>query len=514
MTEPPIEPIAGTSFAPLARRTAHGMAWGQVAKTLEVALTLVIGVIAVRALGPTGFGFYALLTTLAGIGSVLIPLVTADALGAILPRIADRRGRLYLFALVTGIRSGVILAIIATIVPAAGLLRGLFGIDPVSGQVLILVGAYWLALDLLNGLAGFYHAELDVRPVAIWRSGGQLATIVALGAVVLLGEASVGLVLLAVTVGYALGGAGLAAGLRGIGRPRRPEGNIVRFAIGLTRHVWVIGVLTLALTPQMAVLLIGALTSDAVQVGLFAAAVGIVGRAQVLLVAGWAAMMIPTFGTARAQGGEADLARPWRLFTQLWLLVAVPLNLLLLVTADAVVVTLFGSAYAAAGELLFWTAAFNVGLAFLASPSCISALWALDRQWMVARVRLVAAPATLALAVLLITRHGALGAVVALGVGVAGTSAVELLLAHRAGVVAYPVRFALQIALGSGLAAMPGALLRPDSAADLALAVGLGAAVFAAAIVLLRPFSPQDLETLERVSPRLARSPLRLLTRR
>jgi O-antigen/teichoic acid export membrane protein len=513
VTEPSLDTLPPARPASLASRTAHGMAWGQLAKTLEVAFTLVIAVIVVRALQPAGFGFYSLLTTFAGVGSVLIPLVTTEALGAVFPRIAERRGRVYLLALVTGLRTAVILLVVAAVVPAAGLLRDTFGIEPVSGRVLLLVGAYWLALDLLNGLAGFFQAELDVRPVALWRTAGQVLTISGLVAIVILAEASVGLVILVVTAGYLLAGGGLAAGLRRAGRPHRPEGTVVRFALLLTRHVWPIGVLSLAMSPQLAVLLIGAVTANAAEVGLFAAAVGIVGRIQILLLSGWSALMIPAFGAARARGGTVGLARPWRLFAQLWLLVAVPLNALLAVTADGVIVTLFGSAYEQAGRLLFWTAVFNLAAAAAVSPPSVGALWALDRQSTLARVRLVAAPVTLAAAALLVAGYGSLGAVVALGAAALGTGLAELALARRAGVVSYPVGFAVKIGTASAAAALPGLVLRPDGPAGLALALALGVLALVAALMALRPFAGDDLDTLGRVSARLARSPLRLLAR-
>jgi O-antigen/teichoic acid export membrane protein len=515
------EPFAPESLveppaAGLGVRAGRGMAWGQLAKVLEAVLTLAVAVAAVRALNPNAFGLYSLLTYLAGSASVLIPIVMVESVGAVLPRFRDARERVSLIALVAGLRIVVIVAVVLFLLPGWTFARDLFGLDAISYRVFVVGAVYWVAQDLLNSIAAFFLAELDMRPVAVWKPAGQIVTLTAIIVIAATEDrwsSSVGEVLAAVAAGYLVSVVGLAWQLRRYGALRLPDRENARALLAFTRTTWLIGVLTFALSTPFDVLLIGAITHNPQQAAFYVVAVGVVVRAQLMLISGWASLMIPASGEALLHGGLQGLARAWRLFSQLWLMVALPINALLLAVARPLTEALFGEEYGRAGDLLVWVAAFNIGTALLLGPTSIAALWALDRQAVLVRVRAATAALNVVLAVVLIHEYEALGAVIATGIAALGTAGAELMLARRYLSAEAPWRFAAQIAVASAVGAAPGFVFRPESGMGVAAVLAVGTLLFVGALVVLRPLRADELAVLGRISPRLASSPLRLFAR-
>lgn len=500
-----------TGGSSLARRAGTGMAWGQFGKLVEVALTMVVAIVVVRALEPKGFGTYALLTNLAGAASVFIPVVGTEALGAVLPRFPAREQRVWLVALITALRLAVILLVGVVVMSAWNAVGHAFGLGHVSLRVLAVGLLYWIAQDVLNTVAGLYLSELHLRPVAIWRAAGQAVALVGVSVAALTDRATVGVVLIIVTTGYAVAATGLIRALVQTGATRVPREQ-VRFVLGFTRHVWIIGVVSFALATQVDVILIGAFTHVAAEVAYYVAAVGVIGRAQLVFVGGWASLIVPTLGAAFQSGGKAALARAARLFGELLLLVLLPLNALVLATAHPLVRVLFGDSYNRAADLLVvYTAAILIATPAIGAAA-VSALWALDRQRLLARVRVVFAAVNIVLAVVLIPRYGAMGAVIATGTASIITSAVELAIALRTGALAYPYAVLLRCAPAAAIAGVV-AWLVPDDGLALVLALIGGLGAYVVGLLVLRPLTVEHLELLGRISPRLASSPLRLLAR-
>jgi O-antigen/teichoic acid export membrane protein len=497
----------------LARRAGAGMAWGQFGKAVEVGLSFAIAVVAIRALQPAQFGAYSVLTNLAGVGGALLPVVTSEALGAVFARFEDARERLSLVLVVALVRWLAIAVVIAAALPFWTTVRDGLGVDGVATATVVLIGGYWLAQDLLNTITGFYFAEMDLRSVVVAKTAGQILTLVALLGLVAAGEDGIGSVLAVVAAGYALG-AGMLVGrlvrARGV---RRPAPDRVAHILGFTRDTWLVGVLSLGLTSMVGIPLVSGLTDDAREAAYYATAVGVVARAQFVFMAGWSSLIIPAFGAALVRQGAAGLAWAWRVFAQLWLLVALPANTLLLVLAEPLVTTVGGDAYAPGADLLRVTAALNIVESLFVGPPSVGALWALDRQGALVRVRMVTAPLGLALAVPLISAHGAMGAVVGIGAASAATAAAELVIAARAGTVRYPVRAATAFLAASALAAAPALVIGADDPAEMVAAAFAGMALFAAACLAIRPFGPEDLAVLRQISPRIAASPVRRLMR-
>jgi O-antigen/teichoic acid export membrane protein len=498
----------------LSRRVSTGMLWSQSGRIVEVAITFGTAVFVVRGLNPTGFGTYSLLTNLAGAASVFIPVLTTESLGAVFPRFASRNERVFMTLVVGALRVLVLVATTIVVLTIWGRVASTIGIGGAPRSYLLLAGGYWLAQDLLNTVVGYYGAELDMRPVAVWRTSGLAATFVAIVVLAATNEFSVPRVLAVVASGYALALVGLAFGLRKVGRPKAPPTPEIRYALAFTRSIWLIGVLSFTLATQIDVLLIGALTGDRRQAAFYATAVGVVLRVQLLLVSGWAALIIPTFGHAFTTGGLPRLRRVWRRSAELWLLISLPLNALLLANAGDVIGLLFGTPYLVSTRLLQWVCAFNLGAAMFANPSCIGALWAADRQRLLARFRIVTAGLNIGLAFALIPPYGALGAVIATGVAAVAGGAVEFELSRRLGVNDYPTRVAAAALVAAALAMVPGFLIVPTNAPQLLASGGLGVVLFLGALVAAKPLRQSDAAAATAVHPRLGELAVRLFVRR
>src|SRR6266511_1589130 len=303
----------------LSLRVGAGMLWSQASKMVEVALTFGTAVFVIRGLNPLGFGTYSLLTNLAGAASVFIPVVTSDSLGAYLPRLGSKPERLFVVLLVAVLRAAVILVVTLTALAVWKDLAAAIGTTGLPLKVGIVAACYWISLDMLNTVSGYYSAELEIRPLAVWRTVGLSATLAAV-------------VALAATNSFTTVRV-LVAGLRGAGAPRRAEAGRIREALAFTPHTWLIGVLGFTLATQIDILLIGALTDSPAEAAYYATAVGVVGRAQILLMSGWAGLIIPAFGHTVLREANVQLRNAWRRAAQLLLLVSLPINALLLVNA-------------------------------------------------------------------------------------------------------------------------------------------------------------------------------------
>lgn len=487
------------------------MAWGQLGKLLEIAITTASAVIVVRTLAPKGFGTYSLLTNLAGAASVFIPVVATESLGAVLPRLVDRGRRIWTVWMLIALRLSVIVVVALVVIALWTTVSSGLGLGHVSVRVLVVAFVYWMSQDILNTVGGLYLSELELRPLTLWRVSGQAVTLVGVLALALTGRIAVGTVLVAAVIGYAASAFGLAAAL--VRHPvRRPTPEQVRWVLGYTRHTWLIGVLTLTLATQVDVIMIGALTGSVGEAALYVAAVGIVGRAQSLFVSGWSSVIIPTLGAAQRAGGLPGLARAARLFGELWLLVMLPLNALVLGLAVPLVNVLFGADYHRSGELLVVFTLTTIAATVALGPPALGALWALDKQPLVTRVRIVVGIINVGLAVVLIPSFGAMGAVVATGAAAILSSLCELALALRAQAIAYPVAVLARTAPAAALAAVV-AWLAPDSTAGLVLGLVGGFTVCVGALLVLRPLRREHLDLLAAIDPRLPATALRRLAR-
>jgi O-antigen/teichoic acid export membrane protein len=489
------------------------MLWSQGARVVEVAITFGTGVLVARGLNPFGLGTYSLLTNLAGAASVFIPVVTTESLGAVFPRLRTRNERVFMTLLIGAARAAVVIVVTLATLAVWSHIATAIGLGGVPRSLALLTGAYWIAQDMLNTVTGYYGAELDMRPVAAFRTVGlsaTLATVLVLAATNQFTEARV---LAAVAAGYALAFAGLALGLRKAGRPRSPSREALLHAFGLTKNIWLIGVLSFTLATQIDILLIGALTGDRRQAAFYATAVGVIWRLQLLLVSGWAALIIPVFGHSFNAGGIPRLRRAWRHSSQLWLLVSLPLNALLLANAADVIGLLFGTPYIAAARLLQVVCGFNLAAAFLVNGTSLGALWAADRQQLIARFRLLSAGLNIGLAFALIPPYGGLGAAIATGVATVTGGAIEFELSRRLGVNDYPFRLAVVALLAAGAATIPGFAIVPTDAPRLLLSGGLGILLFLGVLAAFKPLHADDVAAARAVHPRLGSAAARMVTR-
>jgi O-antigen/teichoic acid export membrane protein len=166
---------------------------------------------------------------------------------------------------------------------------------------------------------------------------------------------------------------------------------------------------------------------------------------------------------------------------------------------------LFGTEYTRAGELLLLVCAFATITAIFASPPSIAVLWALDKQPLMLRVRIVAAAVNIGLAVPLIEWRGALGAVIATGIAAFLTAVAEFELARRHAAVRIEIGFTVTTLAAGAAAGLAGFALVGFGTAGLVAALVVSPAVFLGALAIVRPLRDEDLDVLGRIDPRLSR---------
>ena len=413
-----------------------------------------------RALRPDEVGLYHLAAFLGtvtatlgtlGLPSAAIRFVAAElgAGGGGAPAVARRVLELAAAALAPVLA---LLAAAATFGPA--------GWRPAAPAVLV---AYAGATGLRLVLAGVVQGFADFRGQVLASAGAALVLPAGALWILLRGGDATGA--LAVTALHAAAGAALLAwrarrALRG--RPLPPldpelRRRLVRYALGVSAML----ALDAVVWQQSELLFLRAL-SPPVEVGLYAVGFTLVSQAMQLLPGSVTVALFPALSHAVGSDDAGALRRAWHGAVRLLATAAWPAGAVGAALAPQLLRLLYGEAFlpgAAAARLLWLAGAIG---AVAAAPS--SLLYALERQRAMVLAALPVAALNLALDVLLIPRHGALGAAIAnTAAQLAGAAAVVALARREVGAPPWGslARVAVASALGAG-------------AAHLAAAGGLG----------------------------------------
>ena len=306
---------------------------------------LLLGVIATlwvsRIVGPSYFGYYAVMLTIVTLGGLLI--------NAGLPTVGSQRvannpaATAEVLWVVTICRA----ALAAVAVALALLVLGVAPVDPVLRDYLRIGLVMWAVIPLADGWVLVSQARL--RAISALRVAGSLATLLA--ALVLVRDvsdaANVAWVPVAGAVVNAAGTSFLAH--RGAGM-RQPAGQRVGEAIrdyfGAGFHTLKADISAFIFTSSDRLFLY-AFATPAV-VGLYAAAYSVIQPFYMINVVIWDAMYLPV---AQAIGTDR-LKRTFRRYVDLMSFATIPLGFFLLAFAPVVISTLYGPTYAPASEYL------------------------------------------------------------------------------------------------------------------------------------------------------------------
>jgi len=486
-------------------RVARGVIWGQAGKLLETGLTLAFTVLVVRQLGPSDYGQYGLISSAIVVTQMLTALGLNEILGSQMPRLlaeGHARAARRLTLASVALRLGLLLTSAIVLVVFRHPLADLFQTPDfanAAGWIALLV----VVIGMSELLAALFTALLQTRFVAVSRALGMvLALGLAVGLFAWRGP-SVSAALVASVAGWVLV---VVLGLHQLFRrlPAWKEGRdtlpaLVRPAL----TIWAGHLINFGLTLYSSVFLLGVLTQDPSQVGLYNAAVLPISRLSTLLVAGMGAVILPTLAEAGARQGEAGLARAWSTYVGLFVALLIPALSFLTIYAEPLVLWVFGEAYQPAVVLMQILAIMNLVSYLLGSTSTVNLFYATGRQkWMVIASAL-GATLDIGLLVAFIPRWGALGAALADGIAGLLMPTVLFLLLKRVLPIHYPFGLVLKLMGATWGALLIAYVVVPPriSPFNMLLSIALGGLLFIGLCVWLKPLAGQDLP-LERLGPR------------
>lgn len=497
-------PITATSFG---ARVFRGAVWGQVGKILETVLTLGFTILVVRQLGPIDYGQYGLISSVVVVTGILTALGAYEILGSQVPRLlaeGNARGARRLTLQVSAARLGAVLLGVIVLVVFRNGLAVLFK-TPDFGRSAVWIGLLAVLTSLGELALVLLTALLDMRFVALARSAGMGLSIAAALALFGWQGVSVQLALIASAAGWAVIIA-LAASRSLVKMSTWRTGAAQTPAVikyGLT--VWMGNLLNLGLTVYSSVFLLGILASDTSQVGFYNVAVLPVGRLWTVMVAGMATVMLPTLAEAGARHGAVGLARVWRAYVSLFILLLLPAYGFLIVYAHPLISLLFGAAYLpAAGLMQLYLGLALLGTLFVGTAT-INLFYATGRQTWVVVTSALGGVINIGLLILLIPRFNAFGAILADGLaGLTTGLLLFALLKRELPMLRYPAGLVLRVAgatvgaLGVAYVIVPphGSIYRTVPS------IALGGLVFVGLCVWLKPLAGLDLP-LERLGTRV-----------
>ena len=490
----------------LSRRVAAGAAWAQVSRLAEVASSLALSLVLIRALGPNRYGQYSFVVNVATVLAVFLSLGFPETVMRFVSTLLAREQIPQIRFLVRR------LVLARLIVYGAGILL-LFALRGAAGWLhLPLVERYWAAIAILLVSQGaiefttsYAYSRLQSRHVAVARTAGQVVALLFFGGVVVLGRTDV--VTASLTVGIAYLAASLMLFFRGLGgvllrgpaapTPLRP---IAGFAVG----AWATTLATIGLAGQIDVILLGALRQDAVQIALYSVATLVFVKLGTLL-GGWAGTATSSFADVDARRGTAASRRLFGVYFRVSLLLSLLVYPPIILAADQVTRIAFGPAFASAAGLLVAYGGFWLLSSLFAAGIPLSVMLALGKQRQAFAIRAGTGLLNVVLDLLLIPPLGALGAIIATGTANALTHVGDFAVTARQVGAAYPISFAARVAAAATVAAAPGLLLRTYGLPGAVAAVGLYLVIFLAALVILKPIGQGEVELAGRFSPGAAR---------
>lgn len=490
----------------LSRRVAAGAAWAQVSRLAEVASSLALSLVLIRALGPNRYGQYSFLVNVATVAAVFLSLGFPDTVMRFvsihlaldeIPQIRFLVRRLVLTrVLVYG--AGIVL---------------LFALRGAAVSLhLPLIDRFWPAIAFLLVGQGaiefstsYAYARLQSRNVAIARTVGQVVALAFFATVAAFGLTDVFTASLTVAISYLSAAAMLF--FRGLGEVLVRGGAAptpLRPVAGFAAGAWATTLATIGLAGQIDVILLGALRQNAVQIALYSVATLVFVKLGTL-IGGWAGTATSSFADIQTRRGT-DVSR--RLF-DVYLRVSILLSLLvyppIILTADQITRLAFGPAFAPAAPLMVVYGAFWLLSSVLAAGIPLSLLLAFGMQRRALAVRAGTGFLNVVLDILLIPPLGALGAILATGTANVLTHGADFVIAARQVRQGFPAPFAVRVAAAAAIAAAPGLLLRPYGLAGSLLAATLYLVLFLAGLVVLKPIGQDEVELAGRFSPAAAR---------
>jgi O-antigen/teichoic acid export membrane protein len=498
MTGPPGETGGGAGNV---RRVTSAVVWNFLGKGFVLVVRFAESVILVRLLGREEYGLYGSLINLEAILVLVISLGFENALSRFVPqfRAEGDTGKIRsLLGKVFKVRTLLLIPAAAALLAGGGYISTTFyhGLLPpgLLKAVFVLVAIVSFHSLFRTVLDSFFHVKLISIVDALTQGAYILTALALLGAGYGLAGVFTALILAqgaAAAVLWSRFGRALrelpAAGT-GSSDVRR------RRVIAYSGSLYLFGILLYVLGKGLDVLLIGVLLGDLSQVAWYMIAFNLAYYSLSVMDIAVSANFIVSLIVEANTAGNRGLLR--KIFTGLFEFIyvyALPVAVGGLILAGDVVGFLYGEENRGAASMMVMF----IGAMTVSKLSSVTSyfLVVLDKEKTLVTARLVFGAINLALALYLIPRYGAAGAVAATSVVMVGITAFEAWLVGRILSPRYSPSF---IAKSVAAAALMAAVVWPahhwwnaGPALEVPVLVAAGAAVYLLGIRVLRPFSPE-----------------------
>ena len=484
-------------------RFGSGLLWNYPGKILEFLLKFLSLLVVARYLGPSRYGVYSALMGIFTLATLFGSFGFNHTLLTYIPKLwGEEPGKAaFLLRRLFGLGIAITVAISLTLYLSASPLAALLGIPEAASYIRYVLP--YICLFLLSDiLIHFLLGRLEVKPVAVVRVAVQLAN---LALAILLARLGYGirefLCILILTSGL-----GFVIYLLRVSRAlfQRPSPfhltRIYRFAV----TVWLASLVNYVLGRQSDLLLIGYFLHSPDEIGQYSAASTLAMAVSTALVIGLDGVLLPVFSEVQAQQGDERVGEAWRMALKLVTFLGVPPLLFCTFYPKSIILAFYREAYLPSVILFQVAVALAAVGRTLGGGVSSGALSIANRELVSLYIRASTAVLNLLLAIFLIPRYRALGAIIATGIAALVTMLAETLAVRRHTKGRYPFIFTGKVILASIFALALTLLLRVESLRTL-LAVGfLYMVLVVGALYLLKPLEERDKTVLARMDPRLA----------
>jgi polysaccharide transporter, PST family len=488
--------------APFASRVARGLMWNQMSRVLEMAAAYLGSVLIARALGPVEFGTYSVALSMVTFTYFATSLGMNEVLNVHVPRLAESPGRMaFLLRALLRLRALIALTLSIAMFTLAHVIAGFFR-NPALEPVLRAASLYVFFYNVCLLLEYFLVGALQVPRVSRVRIMVQLLNLAAAFAALHF-HWHAWMLFLTMATSSALGLTWLTWGARttllGTGEPFDLT-PLRRF--GLT--LWVTNFVNFFLGRQADILMIGYFRPGLGEVGWYSAASMLAMLCASALLMGAEGVSLAAFSELEQRVDRAGIGRLWQLHLKMDMLLSLPMLVFGARFATDIVHVLYAKGFEPAAMLMTVYAGAWVVTRVLGGGTNMTVLYAMNEPRLPLIIYGASGIFNLVVNLILVSRFGAIGAVIGTGCSMIGSSiAAGMIVIHRTR-VGIPFVFALKLLAASGAAALvAGVIPRPAGLAGLAVAAIAGLVVCVAGLRLMRPLDEDDRRLLARLSPRL-----------
>ncbi len=488
------------------RRVTSAVFWNFFGKTFLLGVRFAESVILVRLLGREEYGLYGSLINLEAIAVLVISLGLESTAGRFIPQFLSEgdTGKVRsLLRMIFRLRALLLIPAGALLILGGGTISSTFFHGLLPGGLLDAVFVLVVIVSFHSIFRTFLDTLFHVRYISVVDAvtqGCYLAlTVLLLSSGYGLGGVFVALILAQASAALLLWSR-FGRALRELPPAGGGKSGVLRErVIGYGWSLYLFGILLYVLGKGLDVLLLGTLLGDLVQVAWYMMAFNLAYYSLSVMDIAVSANFIVSLIVEASTAGNRGLLR--KIFTGLFEFIyvyALPVAAGGLLLAPAIVRLVYGAENEGAALLMVvFIAAMTIGkLSSITSYFLV----VLDREKTLVRARLLFGGANLALALYLIPRYGALGAVAATSAVTVGITIFEAVLIGKILAPRYSARFIGRTAAATAAmaAVVGGGAYLWEGPAEVAVPVlvAAGALVYGWGIRTLRPFSPEVVDLL------------------